>query len=245
MPLVILLGIFFFDRRIKSAEDVFDNSKLVFGGVIPGFKSFQAGEIFSSPKSLLAESFRNLKTRLTYMLKKGDGGRVLLVTSTRPGEGKTFCSENLASILAYGNAKVVVIGADMRRPQLFKDLNLKNERGLSDYLSEQSSYEDTILNTQHERLKVIVSGAIPPNPTELLDSERMLTLMTRLKADFDYVILDSTPLDIVADANVLIQMADLTIIVLRQNVSQKDAVYMLNTKLENNQIKRETAIVLK
>ena len=193
---------------------------------------------------MIAESFRNIKTKLRYNLGVNLSNQVILLTSTRPGEGKTFCSENLASILAYGNDRVVVIGTDMRRPQLFKDLNVQNEKGLSDYLSRQADVKEIILDTAYPNLSVIVSGAIPPNPTELLDSEAMKILLDNLRLRFDYVILDTTPLDIVADANVLLNYADLVLVVLRQNVTEKNSLEILNQKWQNGQLPKNSVIIL-
>ena len=244
LPFALLFVFFYFDNKIKDINYVINYSKLTFIGVVPSFKGTRMGEIFESPKSLIAESFRNIKTKLRFSKAGGVESQVLLITSTRPGEGKTFCSENLASILAYGSESTVVICTDMRRSQLFKDLNIRNEKGLSDYLSGQAMLKEVIHITQFPNLSVIVSGAIPPNPTELLDSQSMRELIDKLKQEYKYVILYTIPLDIVADANVLIDLADTVIIILRQGVTQKDAVEMLNQKLNTGQLPKNALVVL-
>lgn len=244
IPLLILFGFFYFDNHLKDISEIEKVSQVSFLGVIPKFKEAKVGEIFESPKSLIAESFRNIKSKMRYSLADAKKNQIILLTSTRPGEGKTFCSENLASILAYGGDSVVVIGTDMRRPQLFKDLNVKNEKGLSDYLSGQASQEEVLLKTAYPNLSVIVSGAIPPNPTELLDSKAMSSLLINLRKNFDYIILDTTPLDIVADANVLLNYADLVLVVLRQNVTEKKSLEILNQKWQTGQLPKNSVIIL-
>src|SRR5439155_6838711 len=149
------------------------------------------------------EAFRSLRTSLISKYP-GEGTKTMVVTSAQPLEGKTTTAANIAMALAYGGARVLLIDADMRRPGLHRPLRLANERGLSQVLMGQARVRDVIQRTIDPNLLAITAGQTPPNPSELLASERMKTLLTNLThGPFDWIIVDTPPVLAVTDAVVL------------------------------------------
>ena len=149
------------------------------------------------------ESFRALRTSLISKYA-GEGTKIVLVTSAQPLEGKTTTAANIAMALAYGGSRVLLVDADMRRPGLHRPLRLTNERGLSQVLTGQARVRDVIQRTVDPNLLAITAGKMPPNPSELLASERMKTLLTNLShGPFDWIIIDTPPVLAVTDAVIL------------------------------------------
>jgi capsular exopolysaccharide synthesis family protein len=149
------------------------------------------------------EAFRSLRTSIISRYP-GEGAKTMLVTSAQPLEGKTTTAANIAMALAYGGSRVLLIDADMRRPGLHRPLRLNNERGLSQILTGQARVRDVIQRTVDPNLLAITAGKTPPNPSELLSSERMKTLVTNLMhGPFDWIIVDTPPVLAVTDAVIL------------------------------------------
>jgi receptor protein-tyrosine kinase len=162
---------------------------------------------FADDRSAIAEAFRELRTNLQF-LEVDDPPRVLLVTSSLPGEGKSITAINIALALAEAEHTVVLIDGDMRRPKLDAYLDLIGSVGLSTVLTGRASLHEVLQKTRFPGLTVLTSGAIPPNPSELLGSDAAKKVLNELRAGFDYVIVDSSPLLPVTDAAVLAAAAD-------------------------------------
>jgi capsular exopolysaccharide synthesis family protein len=139
-----------------------------------------------------------------------------MVTSSLPGEGKSFTSLNLASVFALAGKKTLLIGADLRKPKLYDDLGLKNDLGLSQYLSNLATLEQVIQTSEIENLDMIAGGATPPNPSELLLKPQMKELIEHLRQRYDFIVLDTPPMGLVTDAFVLAEFANHILFVVRQ-----------------------------
>src|SRR5690606_25426056 len=142
-------------------------------------------------------------------------GRTIMFTSSVSGEGKTFCSINMATAYALSGKKTILLWLDLRKPKIFNDFNLTNDRGIVNYLIGDHSFEELKNVTHIENLDVIPSGPIPPNPSELLMSPKIQELMEYLRANYDIIILDTPPLGLVTDALELAKYADLTMFMVR------------------------------
>lgn len=177
------------------------------------------------PKSIAAESYRTLRTNLQYS-SFDEEYKVIVVTSSEPGEGKSTTAGNLALSISQGDKKVVLIDCDLRKPSLHKKFGLSNTVGLSDVIVGKESVS-VVGHRYSSNLTVLTSGKIPPNPAEMLGSKSMKALIEALKKVFDYVILDTPPVQAVADAQILSTRADGTLIVVRAEKTKKDSV--LNT----------------
>ena len=166
-----------------------------------------------------------------------------MITSSISGEGKTFTTINLATVLAWSGKATCVIGADMRRPKMFKEFNLDNETGLSTYLSGMSSFEETIHPTQITNLWLIGSGPVPPNPSELLLNERMAKLIQLASERFDYIVIDTPPVGLVTDALVLSPFADHSIFLARQNYTPKQMLRTIDDFYKKGTLKNMSILL--
>ncbi|MES2062143.1 MAG: polysaccharide biosynthesis tyrosine autokinase [Bacteroidota bacterium] len=173
----------------------------------------------SKPKTMFAESVRSVRTNLSFLASE-KASKVICITSEVAGEGKSFVAVNLSSTLSLIDKKVVLIGADLRRSKLHKTFKVPNDIGLSTYLSRQSELDDIILKTGQENLDLIISGPVPPNPSELLHSERMDALIKELKLRYDVIMIDTAPIGLVSDAIPLIRVSDINIFVIRSGKSK-------------------------
>lgn len=179
------------------------------------------------PKSSISENIRTIRTNLEFSNIK-ENMKVILITSSISGEGKSFISSNLAVAFAQTKKKILIIDCDIRRGKLHKILNTKDEKGLSDLLISNSDVNDYIMKTSVNNLYLITRGTIAPNPSELLNSNKMKNLIKDLKDRFDYIILDGVPVIGLSDALILSKIADKTVIVAAANYTPTDL--LVNTK---------------
>jgi polysaccharide biosynthesis transport protein len=204
MAVGVAFGLDYMNDTIKTPEDVTRRLKLPFLGLVPSVRGDKHPVLASShvPHDF-GEAFRSLRTSLMSRFP-ADGTKTLLVTSAQPLEGKTTTACNIAMALAYGGARVLLIDGDMRRPGLHRPLQLTNERGLSQVLIGQARVRDVIQRTVDPNLLAITAGRTPPNPSELLASERMKTLLSNLShGPFDWIVIDTPPVLAVTDAVIL------------------------------------------
>ena len=212
----------FLDDRIKTEEDITKVTQdIPLLGTIPHIKEFSDKVmVFLSPKSAVAESYRNLRTNLQFMTNFSKA-HVIAITSTVGGEGKTTNCINLGGIMSMAGKKTIILNLDMRKPTLHEKFDLKNVQGMSTLLSGNVHLSSIIQQTAHENLDIISSGPIPPNPSELIQSEFMPLILEKLKEMYDVIILDTPPIGLVTDARTLMHFADTSIYVVRANHSKK------------------------
>ena len=176
-----------------------------------------------NPKSIAAEAYRSLRTNIQYS-SFDNKYQTLVVTSANPGEGKTTVAGNLALVLAQGESKVLLVDCDMRRPSIHKLFKISNTYGISDLLVGNKKLE-SVANKYNDNLSIVPAGKIPPNPAEMLASKAMTAFLEEMKNYFDYIVLDTPPLQAVTDAQVLSTKVDGSLIVVRAGVTKKDAVH--------------------
>ena len=176
--------------------------------------------ILDDPKSYYAEAFRTIKTNIKYS-SADKHKKVLLVTSTEAGEGKSTISSNLALSLSQDNKKVIIIDGDLRKPSVHKQFRISGSVGLTDLLIGEEALEK-IKHKINPYLDAIASGHIPPNPAELLASEEMEKVIEKLREEYDYVIIDTNPIGLVADAQILSSKVDGVILVARYEKTKKE-----------------------
>lgn len=193
------------------------------------------------PKSPVSETFRTLRTNIQFM-NTNNQLKTLLITSTLPGEGKSWVASNLAITFAQAGKKVVVIDADMRKGRQYTIFEVSPRPGLSNYLSgidsnsEENSMDeiiDYIQETEVKNLYVISAGNIPPNPSELLITPKMVNLLDKLKQVSDIVIIDGTPCELVTDSVILSRLVDSTVIVTAHKQTKKDTLQKIVTNIQN------------
>jgi capsular exopolysaccharide synthesis family protein len=233
IPGAIILGLDFLNTKIEDKKDIERNTRIPIIGTIGHNETLGEVPVYLDPKSGLAESFRSLRTNLQFILREKDQ-KVIMITSTMSGEGKTFAAVNLATILAMSNKRVLLVGLDLRKPSLHKIFDIPNEIGISTLLSNQSSYESIIKETSVDNLYLAPSGPIPPNPAELIETKQMQDFFNTASKNFDYIIIDTPPLALVTDALLVSQYASANIFMIRQRYSNKQVFELIN-KLEHEQ----------
>lgn len=249
-PFSIIYMYFLLDTKVKNREDVIQqNSRIPIVGEIP--KILDKHIVFKDPedRSMGAEAFRILSSNINYILPviKGETGKVIFCTSTIKGEGKTYTSINLSLALSSINKKVLLIGADLRNPQIHAYINEeKQKKGLSNYLHDVScSWKDVIVKgfLKHPNHDIILSGSIPPNPANLLTNGRFRTLIEEAKKDYDYIIADTAPTLLVTDTMLISQLADATIYLIKSNFTEKKLLNFSKELFESGKLMNMAYVV--
>ena len=248
VPFSILYIRFLFDDKLHTKEDVL---KLTRNKIILSEIPHINGEnrlTGLNDRSILGESFRILRTNLTYIfpLKNESVGQTILITSTIKGEGKTFTALNLSISFSIMNKRVLLIGADMRNPQLHNYLNIqKNQHGLQNYLHDMSvDWHSTVYNyLDNTNLDIILSGVIPPNPAELLSNGRLEKLVEEAKKEYDFVIIDTPPTLLVTDTLVISHLADTTLYVVRADFTPKKILEFSVNLSEKGKLKNMAYVI--
>jgi tyrosine-protein kinase Etk/Wzc len=228
IPFIIIYLKHLFNNKVQSQEDmkrVVRDIPIV--GEVPRIGRGESETIEKNDRSVLSEAFRILHTNLQYLLvnvKDNEQGNVLFVTSTVKGEGKTFSAFNLALTLAYSGKKVLIMGADLRNPQLQRyEVDSKSFQGISDYLSTNDLEISSLIKPSQAKsnLHLLPSGSIPPNPSELWRSSKVSGMFEELRAQYDYIVVDSAPVLLVTDTFLINKYADLTLYVVRAGYTEK------------------------
>ena len=224
--------------KIEGRADVEKLTSAPIVGDIPLTDEKQGAiAVFENQNNLMSETFRNVRTNLQFML--GNGKKVILVTSTVSGEGKSFISGNLAISLSLLGKKVVIVGLDIRKPGLNKVFNIsKREQGITQYLAnpEKNLMDLVQLSDVSKNLYILPGGTVPPNPTELLARDGLDKVIETLKKNFDYVILDTAPVGMVTDTLLIGRVADLSVYVCRADYTHKNEYTLINELAENNKL---------
>jgi tyrosine-protein kinase Etk/Wzc len=236
IPLLIVLGLEYLNQNIQNHTQLQQLTKIPLLGSIAHNNKNTALVIANHPKSQVSEAFRNLRSNLSFM-GKNDDKKIIMVTSTVSGEGKTFISMNLSSVLAIGGYKTLLIGVDLRKPKIFQDFKLDNSFGLTNYLIGKASKESIVQKTNIENLDIITAGPTPPNPSELIMSNAFYQLIEDYKKVYDFIILDTPPIGLVADGLDIMQHSDIILYVTRQNVSKKNYLNLINELYVNEKNK--------
>lgn len=240
IPILLFVLFELINNKVQSKEDIEKMSSIPFIGGIGHKKSSGNLTVSNYSRSSVAESFRAMRSNLNYFTGNKPK-QVFMVSSSISGEGKTFTTINLATVFSLSGKKTLIVGADMRRPKIFEDFNRKNDVGLSTYLSGLHEFDEVIQETEIENLFFVSGGPVPPNPSELLLTDRFEAFVKLSLDQFDFVIIDTPPLALVTDAFVISKFVNHTVFVLRQNYSPKEFVrsideYHRSGKLKNMSI---------
>lgn len=228
-----------FNNKVQSKGDLEKLSRIPVLAELPSVEKGEDDLVKVNDLSPMAEAFRILITNMNFMLPKNTKGHVVFVTSTVKGEGKTFTSVNLAATLATPSKKVLIIGSDIRNPQLQRYSDKKRGvAGLTEFLYDPTSKLSDLIHVSNfnPNLDVMFSGSIPPNPTELLTNGRFDELLNFVKPLYDYIILDTAPLMLVTDTFLFADMADVTIYVTRSGYTEKSLIDFANRNVEQNKL---------
>ena len=253
------IGLAFFfeylDDTVKSVEDTEKLADWLLLGAVPeignvrkGFKKYEKGFLAHiKPKDSVVEVYRSIRTRLLFSLAE-EKSLTLAVTSPGPGEGKTTNLANLGTVIAHSAKRVLLVDADMRKPNLHKVFRKKNrgkksEKGLSDFLRGRAEFEDLVQETEIENIFLVNCGVCPPNPSELLSSGKMKEFVNSAKEKFDLVLFDTPPVAVVTDTVILSKLTDGLIIVIESGKTPKKVILRVSKILKDAKIKVIGAIL--
>ncbi|MBK9318346.1 MAG: polysaccharide biosynthesis tyrosine autokinase [Bacteroidetes bacterium] len=240
--LVFIKGMFY--NYINTKDELKDITDLSIIGVIG--KSKEAGDEYlvvdKFPQSQIAEAFRVIRTNLSYFAPKVKS-KILLVTSSVAGEGKTFCAVNIATTLAKAKKKVILVDLDLHKPKQANAFNLHNDVGITSYVVGKANLNQIIKDTAIENLQIILTGPRTPNASELIVDPMMDKLLEELKNIYEYIIIDTPPVGLLSDALVFMKHADLNLYVLKAGYSKRDFVDIAHQITEKNDIKHISFIL--
>ncbi len=226
-------------NEVVSLRDVKRLTSVPVLGVIPKYNNYIPVSqliVDSRPKSLLAESLRAIRTNLQF-IKNGGLPKVIAVTSTVSGEGKTFVAINLAGVLAFNEKNVIVLDFDLRKPKIHVGFNTDNTFGISSILLGMQTADECIKQSNIPNLHYITAGPTPLNPSELILSEKMDDLVNYLKEKYSYIILDTPPIGLVSDAMKPLQFADYPIYIVRAGFSKRSYIYNIEKLYHENNLR--------
>jgi tyrosine-protein kinase Etk/Wzc len=222
---------------LDSKDDLTKISSNPIFGYIPEFpKEYSKMVVFDRPRSQITEAYRSIRTNIKYVLdsKNIEGGQCILVTSSMPSEGKSITSFNIASVMSISGGKTLLVEYDLRKPRLAKTLNLNGSIGISSYFIGETTIEQSIQHTDFDNLDVLLVGATPPNPSEIIDSQKNKDLLAELRQRYEYIILDTPPVNLITDAQVLAKLADISLYVVRLNYTSLSIMKSALSELEQN-----------
>ncbi len=227
---------------LNDKVDDIENLKTKFSipviGTVGSVKNLIHLGVFNNPKSSFAESFRIIRSNMYFLLKNKSyqHSQVVLVTSSISGEGKTTVAANLASVFALSGKKTLLINMDLRKPRLHEEFDMRNDFGVVNLLVDKDDIDSVKHSTKIDNLDVIFSGPNPPNPSELIISPRMGKLIEQARSRYSRVVIDSSPMGLVSDTLELLQYADSTLYVVRQDFTRKGMLKMVEEKYETGAI---------
>jgi len=227
----------YFNTKIYDRTDIEALTETPIIGSINYADDHDSLGIVHKPKSLLAESFRTVRTNLQYFTDEQNKALVYLVTSTVGSEGKSFFSMNLSSVFAMSGKKVLLVGLDLRKPKLADDLRLHNDVGISNYLAGGMGIDDVIKATEINNLDVALSGPLPPNPAELIMTPKMDLFFEEISKRYDIIIVDTPPVGLISDAMNLMKFSDVNIYLVRSGYSRKDYLDQINEIYHQKKVK--------
>lgn len=236
IPILVIYVRSLFKTQIKNRSELEKLSTIPIVGQIARNAVKDQIVIQSNQNSGIAEMFRSLRNNLNFIFYH-KVNQLILVTSTTTGEGKTFVSLNLSMSFALSGKKVLLIGGDIRNPKLHRYLKLDNKRGLSDYLADEDPWENYVSDSElHKNLKIMQSGTIPPNPNELLMNPRLKELLSAVKKEYDFIIIDTAPVGLVSDTYLIDEYVDATLYIVREGITPKTAVNFMNAQKEEGKL---------
>lgn len=232
-------------NEITSMNEIMKYLDVPLLGIVPNYKDvipISQLLVDKKPKSIIAESLRSIRSNLEF-LSPSNEPKVLAITSTISGEGKTFVALNLAGIIAFSEKKVIILDLDMRKPKIHVGFGVPNDKGMSTILIGRNSIADCVFKSSLTNLDFITAGPVPPNPSELIISSKMAEVVEELKKMYDLIVIDNPPVGLVTDGIKIIKMADYPIYVFRENFSKRNFVQNVKKLIRDNNIKNLSVIL--
>lgn len=240
ISLALIIFRYLMHNQITNIGDIIKLTKVPILGFVPKFsEEIPVSQLIvdKKPKSLISEAFRSIRANLEF-ISNDPGSKLIAVTSTISGEGKTFVSINLGGIIAFSEKRVILVDLDMRKPKIHQGFNAPNDRGMSTILIGKDEIADCVQHSNLKNLDFITAGPIPPNPSELILSKRMDETIEELKRMYDVIVVDNPPVGLVTDGIRMVSMADYPIYILKANYSKKNFILNVEKLVNENNISK-------
>jgi len=247
VSLIFIILRYLTHNNITSLNEItkLSNASLGVLGLVPHYDNDMPVSMLlvdKKPKSVLAESFRSIRSNLQFV-DSSESSKLICITSTISGEGKTFISINLGGIISFSNKKVIILDLDMRKPKIHKAFDVENKQGMSTLLIGKAKLEECIRHSPTENLDYITAGPVPPNPSELLLNPELDKVIAQLRKKYDVIIADNPPVGLVTDGIVMMQKADIPIYVFRADYSKKQFIQNADRLKNENHFHKLTVIL--
>lgn len=247
ISLILLIVKYLIHNEITSLNEITKHTHASIGilGIVPRYKKeipLSQLIINENPKSLIAEAFRTIRSNLQF-ISSSDGAKVMAITSTISGEGKTFIAINLGGIIAFSGKKVIILDLDMRRPKIHSGFSVENTKGMSTLLISKDTIENCVHKSKLENLHFITAGPIPPNPSELIINGKIDSIINELKKSYDVIIIDNPPVGLVTDGISIIQKADYPVYIFRAEYSKKNFIQNVDRLFNEYKLNRLSIIL--
>jgi len=231
IPTVIVVIIELLNNTIRSSKDIEKNSSFPLIGAVRHTKSSDPLLVSKNPRSAFTEMFRVIRTRVEFIVQRKTN-IMILSTSTESGDGKTYFSINLAAVYSMASKKTILVDMDIRKPSINQRFNIVQPMGVTNYLVNQCSLDDIILHLPKVDFDILPAGSIPPNPGELIRSDKLSVMFEELRKRYDYIIVDSSPIGMVTDAYSLAHLSDVNLFIVRNAKTNKTFFKKLSTQLK-------------
>jgi capsular exopolysaccharide synthesis family protein len=241
IPFLIIFLRYVLNNKLTD-DDISKIRDLPVVGNIPHNFEKTSTVVIDTPNSEIAEAFRLLRSRMQFLTKE-EKAPVILITSSLPGDGKTFIAINLASVYSLLGKKTILIGFDLRKPKIYQDFNLNNDKGVSTWLIGKDKLQDIIQESSFENLSIITAGPIPPNPSELTALGKTNELISTLREKYDCIVIDSSPIGIVSDTFHLVSLSDACLLIVRPGKTLRDLFWNTINEISNS-ITKGVSIVI-
>jgi capsular exopolysaccharide synthesis family protein len=220
IPTLIVVIIELLNNTIRSSKDIEKNSTFPLIGAVRHTKSSDPLLVSKNPRSAFTEMFRVIRTRVEFIVKRKTN-IMILSTSTESGDGKTYFSVNLAAVYAMASKKTILVDMDIRKPSINQRFNIVQPLGVTNYLVNQCTLDEIILHLPKVDFDILPAGSIPPNPGELIRSDKLIVMFEELRKKYDFIIVDSSPIGMVTDAYSLAHLSDVNLFIVRSEKTNK------------------------
>lgn len=232
---------------VETKDDVIKITNTPIIGYIPRIPAEEDKKVvFGRPRSYFTEAYRAVRTNINFILKtstpKAEGGKVVLATSAVPNESKSTTSFNVASVFALSGSKTLLVEYDLRKPRLANELDLDTVKGISSYFIGAVNINDAIQQSGFDNLDILASGPVPPNPSEIISSDKNKELIKELRKRYDYIIIDTPPISLISDAKVLAQDADVVLYLVRLGITSRRMLKEIIAEMEQSEVKPNIVI---
>jgi len=242
IPTIFVILIELLNNTVRSTKDIEKNSPFPLIGAIRHTKSTDPLLVAKNPRSAFTEMFRVIRTRIEFIVQRKTN-IVMMITSTESGDGKTYFAVNLAAIYSMASKKTILVDMDIRKPSVNQRFNIVQPNGVTNYLINQCTLDEVILHLPKVDFDILPAGSIPPNPGELIRSDKLLELFTELRKRYDFIIIDSSPIGMVTDAYALAAISDVNLFVVRNNKTNKSFFKKLSAQLKLDNLQNIYTII--